>query len=715
MSWRTAVLAVAATPFLAIAQGPDRGLAPGTMALVETAPVETTLAHADLPATAAVWLQMIGAARTEVVVGSFYASNQPNGQLEPIVRSLEAAGARGVAVRFLSDHGFYDTYPDTIDRLRRAPGVDVRLLDLRARTGGVHHAKYMVVDGVDLWVGSANFDWRALEHIQELGVRVHDAAVARAFVHVFDVDWQLAGGTTAREATRAMTPRAAAVALRFGDASVQAQPVFSPLALVPSGTRWDLPALLELIDGAQQSVAIQLLSYSRRTRGGGTFDTLDAALRRAAVRGVQVRLAVAHWAKGRKSIADLQALQRVDGIEVSLLTVPPARTGFIPFARVAHAKLMVVDDSAAWIGTSNWSGDYFSASRNAGLILRGSAIATRLAQWLDSNWNSALAERLDPDAHYGPVAVAEPLAEIDDEGKWPPPTELYEVERVVDGDTVHVRMDGNRVRLRLLSVDTEEKSDSAASPTKPRTRYGVETAQWAAELFAALATESSPARVGLRFPGGTPQADRYGRLLCHVVLPDGTDYNLQLVREGRSPYFNKYGNSLLCHEAFARAEQAARKARRGVWDPATNAGSAARPYDLLLPWWRARAAAIDAFRHRQAAEPDRYIAAEDPSALKRAADSGATVTVFGTLEKVEDAANGGLAVVFRGQGTGPGLRAFVPPTIRAALEPALRASLRELQANFWWVEGKIERTSHGHALRAPAAERWQQTAPTTGR
>lgn len=45
--------------------------------------------------------------------------------------------------------------------------------------GGVQHAKYF---------GSQNFDWRAIEHIQELGLRVRVPEVVQALGALFEYD-----------------------------------------------------------------------------------------------------------------------------------------------------------------------------------------------------------------------------------------------------------------------------------------------------------------------------------------------------------------------------------------------------------------------------------------------------------------------------------------------------------------------------------------------
>ena len=115
---------------------------------------------------------MIDGARSSIDLAEFYASDAPGSRLAPVIAALERAAARGVAVRGLFDAKFAQTYPDTIARLGALENVQTRLLDLKPVTGGVLHAKYFLVDGRATWLGSQNLDWRSLEHIQELGVRV---------------------------------------------------------------------------------------------------------------------------------------------------------------------------------------------------------------------------------------------------------------------------------------------------------------------------------------------------------------------------------------------------------------------------------------------------------------------------------------------------------------------------------------------------------------
>ena len=48
------------------------------------------------------------------------------------------------------------------------------------------------MDSTQAFVGSQNFDWRALKHIHELGLRITDAPIVANVQKVFDHDWEAA-------------------------------------------------------------------------------------------------------------------------------------------------------------------------------------------------------------------------------------------------------------------------------------------------------------------------------------------------------------------------------------------------------------------------------------------------------------------------------------------------------------------------------------------
>jgi len=373
---------------------PVARIAPAAAAfeLVETVPIETTLDHPDVRDAADVWLDMIGGAHASIDLAQFYASNDPGSKLEAVVQALEAAVARGVRVRFLAERGFVKTYPDTLERLAHA-GATVRQLDLKAVPGGggVLHAKYFIVDDRDAFLGSQNFDWRALEHNYELGARLRDPALVGGLAAIFAADWARAAGEPAPD--RAAPAPAGALTL-----------VASPPELLPPGVAWDLPRIVQLIDGATASITVELLTY-RADGDHGPWDELEAPLLRAARRGVQVQLLLADWSKRPRTIAGLQKLARIPNIAVRLTTIPPWSGGFIPFARVTHAKALVADGRRAWLGTSNWEKDYFYRSRNVGVIVDDPALSAQIAAFFATLWQSPYAVPVDPDATYTPPRI----------------------------------------------------------------------------------------------------------------------------------------------------------------------------------------------------------------------------------------------------------------------------------------------------------------------
>ncbi|WP_394699454.1 thermonuclease family protein [uncultured Desulfobacter sp.] len=56
----------------------------------------------------------------------------------------------------------------------------------------------------------------------------------------------------------------------------------------------------------------------------------------------------------------------------------------------------------------------------------------------------------------------------------------------------------------------------------------------------------------------------YGRLLAYVIL-DGKNFNLELVRQGWSKYYTKYGKSEKYHSDFLIAENEAMHERLNIW------------------------------------------------------------------------------------------------------------------------------------------------------
>jgi phosphatidylserine/phosphatidylglycerophosphate/cardiolipin synthase-like enzyme len=225
-------------------------------------------------------------------------------------------------------------------------------------------------------------------------------------LRVFDVDWALAAG---EPAPASEPPAASTFPLRITveGAAASLVPVASPRDWLPKGAVWDLPRIIDAIDGAKRRIVVQVLTYKTKDRSGESFLDLEDALERAASRGVSVRLLCADWSQRKGTIEGLQALEEVPNIDVSLVTIPQHSGGFIPFARVVHAKYLAVDGERGWIGTSNWEGDYFFKSRNVGLFIEGGPTPRKLEAIFDELWTGPYARRVDPKASYEAPRIAE--------------------------------------------------------------------------------------------------------------------------------------------------------------------------------------------------------------------------------------------------------------------------------------------------------------------
>ncbi|MGS3448000.1 phospholipase D-like domain-containing protein [Klebsiella electrica] len=367
--------------------------------LVYNAPQETMLQDNDLRNAAEVWQQMFDAAQSHIDLAQFYVANEQGSLLDGVLKHLRAAGERGVKIRFLMEKKGVDlSTPETLAALKTIPNLELRIIPFHRLTGGIVHAKYLLVDGKEAFVGSQNFDWRALEQIQETGLRISDAQVVRKIQAIFDQDWQA-------QALLAENKPVPKLAWQAPDSVPHGNYlVASPRDYNPSGVIDSQVELPRLLGNAKSRIRVQVMDYAPLSwgeKGSRSFYApVDNALRSAAARGVQVELMVADWNLKKPDVFWLKSLSLVPNVRLKVVTIPPASIGFIPFARVVHSKLMTIDGATAWVGTSNWSGGYFDNSRNLELVLNNVQMARRIDALYDQLWNSRYAELIKIDFDY---------------------------------------------------------------------------------------------------------------------------------------------------------------------------------------------------------------------------------------------------------------------------------------------------------------------------
>lgn len=367
--------------------------------LVYSAPSECGLEQPGLRSPGVVWLELFDGARERIDIEQNYLTEGES--LAPILASLRRATERGVRLRVLVDSTREAGSQAVIERLRGLRHTEVRVIAFTKLLGGVVHNKMLLVDGRRAFVGSQNFDWRALTHIHELGLRIDDARLVAQLQALFDWDWaaqpKLAAG-------QPVTP------LQSGRPQPQrehsAYLLASPPAYLPAGIGDSETELVRLIGGATQRLQIQLLTYIPLSyRETSFYAPIDNALRAAAARGVRIELLVSNWNTRPRQIDWLKSLALVPGVQIRIVSLPPARSGFIPYARVIHSKYMVLDGKSLWLGTSNWAGGYFDNSRNVEVVVNDSGLATRAAVLHSQLWQSPYAEPIDVCKQYTPPRV----------------------------------------------------------------------------------------------------------------------------------------------------------------------------------------------------------------------------------------------------------------------------------------------------------------------
>ena len=132
----------------------------------------------------------------------------------------------------------------------------------------------------------------------------------------------------------------------------------------------------------------------------------------------------------------------------------------------------------------------------------------------------------------------------------------YQVIRIVDGDTIVIKFNGKYEKVRMLCVNTPE---SVHPDKKQNIPMGKVASKYTQKKLIGKSVDLEFEIKKLR--------GNYGRLLAYVFV-DGKNLNMDLVRQGLSPYYTKYGKSEKYDAEFRAAEKQARKEGLNIWgDP----------------------------------------------------------------------------------------------------------------------------------------------------
>ena len=299
-----------------------------------------------------------------------------------VTDALVAAHERGVTVRVLLEGapvgGRTRQGAQRLDRLTEA-GVEVRLIGGEYARYDYHHAKYAVADERALVLTE---NWKPSgtggHSSRGWGVRTNQSRVVDGLAATYRAD---ASGRDARpwsQFRRGRSFERGAVSNASYERSVAPETVpveETTLLVTPDNAE---ARLVDRLDGAQSSIDVIQVSV-------GWDSTLAAALRRAAGRGVRVRLLLSSaWyvREDNERLAErFEEWASANDAPLSVRLADPAGR----YEKI-HAKGAIVDDRRVVLGSLNWNDQAAANNRETVLLLRGSAVADYYGTVFDADW-----------------------------------------------------------------------------------------------------------------------------------------------------------------------------------------------------------------------------------------------------------------------------------------------------------------------------------------
>ncbi|KAG7466351.1 hypothetical protein MATL_G00163710 [Megalops atlanticus] len=316
----------------------------------------------------------------------------------------------------------------------REKGVYVKEVNFGLLTKGILHTKLWIVDMKHVYIGSANMDWRSLTQVKELGVVIYNCSQLAEDLHKIFLSYWVLGHHNASipdpwpSEFDTSINREHPLLVNISGATSRVYITASPPSFCPAGRTKDLDSILSVIEGAEQFIDVSVMEYfptSRFIHPRRYWPIIEDALKQSAFdRQVPIRLLISC---GRDTdpamlpfLQSLSALHQPSqnlSIEVKLFIVPVGNQSNIPYSRVNHNKYMVTDKEA-YIGTSNWSADYFITTAGVSLVVSQDAahpssgrqmLQEQLRGVFERDWNSQFSVALSDLGHHPDCSFTEAL------------------------------------------------------------------------------------------------------------------------------------------------------------------------------------------------------------------------------------------------------------------------------------------------------------------
>ena len=141
------------------------------------------------------------------------------------------------------------------------------------------------------------------------------------------------------------------------------------------------------------------------------------------------------------------------------------------------------------------------------------------------------------------------------------------IDKIVDGDTFYITINGISEKVRLIGIDTpesrkvgrvEDQAERMGIPLEELIMKGKEATAMVSSIMAAGDTVDIEMDIRKR--------DQYGRLLVYIHLKDGRMLNEEIVKAGYA-FVKTITPNVKYAERILKAYQEARENESGMWNP----------------------------------------------------------------------------------------------------------------------------------------------------
>uniref|UniRef100_A0A0K8S4R1 PLD phosphodiesterase domain-containing protein n=2 Tax=Lygus hesperus TaxID=30085 RepID=A0A0K8S4R1_LYGHE len=253
--------------------------------LVETIPDGMSYRNGTTPypSTYDVWKGMMARAVEKIEIASYYWTLRDSDVLgehekpgkwpgsdkgEDIFNDLLNAKSRGLKVKIVQSQPSKEQPCKDTEILARKGAAEVRSINMQRLVGaGILHTKLWIVDRQEVYVGSANTDWRSLAHVKELGLHIHNCScLLEDYGKIFDAYWEVAlpdaliphkWPADLSTPFNEITPMS--IGVNTSEASVYLSS--SPPQMCPDGRESDISSIISTIHKADHFIYVAVMDY----------------------------------------------------------------------------------------------------------------------------------------------------------------------------------------------------------------------------------------------------------------------------------------------------------------------------------------------------------------------------------------------------------------------------------------------------------------------